>query len=201
MPSSSKGSLLLAAFCLVSAYLLVPPTPYPDRLALILQNQTAIDNGQYDEQEVAQTWWKVNGTFAGLHAMNPVRLSYFDRTLRSRLGEPTPETLIVDLGCGGGLVTESLANRGWYMHGLDQSPRSVKAANRHAESTAPSQPGRGELTYTVGSIYSLPWEDGSVSGVVISDVLEHLLDLNRAFAEMNRVLKPGGVIVFDTINR
>ena len=198
---SSIQAPLFVAVCLVSAYLLVPPTPYPDRLATILQNQTSIDNGQYDEQEVAQTWWKINGTFAGLHAMNPVRLSFFDRTLRSRLGEPSADKLIVDLGCGGGLVTESLANRGWHMHGLDQSPRSVSAARRHAEASAASQPQRGDLTYTVGSLYSLPWEDGSVSGVVISDVLEHLLDLNLAFAEMNRVLKPGGVIVFDTINR
>lgn len=162
------------------------------RLTALDPAAAAIDNEYYSE--IGDSWWDPTGPLRALHDMNPARVQYFDSVARARFG-PERTAKVVDIGCGGGLVSEALARLGYQVTGIDLSEGAVEAARRHAEQSGV------EVRYQVGSAYELPIETESVQVVVVSDVLEHLHDLPAAVAEISRVLRPGGVVVFDTINR
>ncbi|MFI6876082.1 bifunctional 2-polyprenyl-6-hydroxyphenol methylase/3-demethylubiquinol 3-O-methyltransferase UbiG [Streptomyces sp. NPDC050400] len=153
-----------------------------------------IDNAYYEE--VGDDWWNTEGPLRALHEMNPARTGYFDRVLRERHPGRAADTIrVVDLGCGGGLVAEELASRGYRVTGIDLSPGTVEAARRHAAASGV------EVTYQVGSAYGTGLPAGCADAVVASDVLEHFHDLPAALAEIDRLLAPGGVLLFDTVNR
>ncbi|GAA3126972.1 bifunctional 2-polyprenyl-6-hydroxyphenol methylase/3-demethylubiquinol 3-O-methyltransferase UbiG [Streptomyces rectiviolaceus] len=153
-----------------------------------------IDNDYYEE--VGDGWWDPEGPLRALHEMNGARTGHFDRVLRSHFpGRPRDELRVVDLGCGGGLVSENLAARGYRVTGIDLSPGTIDAARRHAAATGVP------VTYRVGSAYGTGLPDGCAEAVVASDVLEHFHDVPAALAEIERLLVPGGVLLFDTVNR
>ncbi|KAF4755522.1 Hexaprenyldihydroxybenzoate methyltransferase, mitochondrial, partial [Perkinsus olseni] len=164
--------------------------PYSDRLGLIRGDDTVIDNSLYDEAQ-----WYENGTiWRTLEMMNTVRAPFFHRHL-SRGGKVPSNGRYLDVGCGGGLLTEEMASTyGYNITGIDISEASLQQARHHGRHLP-------NLHYQVGSAYEIPFPDNSFDGVIISDVLEHLLDLRAALSEIHRVLKPGGVLVFDTISR
>ncbi|GGY05612.1 bifunctional 2-polyprenyl-6-hydroxyphenol methylase/3-demethylubiquinol 3-O-methyltransferase UbiG [Streptomyces hiroshimensis] len=153
-----------------------------------------IDNDYYEQ--VGDGWWDPEGPLRALHEMNAARTGHFDRVLREHHpGVPRDRIRVVDLGCGGGLVSEDLAARGYAVTGIDLSPGSVEAARRHAAA------GGVTVTYRVGSAYGTGLPGGCAEAVVASDVLEHFHDLPAALAEISRLLVPGGVLLFDTVNR
>ncbi|WP_055565427.1 bifunctional 2-polyprenyl-6-hydroxyphenol methylase/3-demethylubiquinol 3-O-methyltransferase UbiG [Streptomyces atriruber] len=154
----------------------------------------AIDNEYYDE--VGEAWWDSEGPFRALHEMNPVRLGHFHETLGGHYPDRAPGDLrVLDLGCGGGLLSEGLARRGYRVTGIDISEPSLAVARAHAARHGV------EVEYRSGSAYALPCPDASFDAVTASDIFEHLDDLEQALAEIHRVLKPGGTVLFDTINR
>ncbi len=161
------------------------------RLTPLDPGTVRIDNDYYSS--VGDAWWDRRGPLRALHDMNPARVGYFDE-VGVRLGD-RGGLRVLDVGCGGGLVAERLAALGYRVTGVDLSEGAVDAARRHARASGV------EVDYHVGSAYELPVAPASIDMVVVSDVLEHLHDLPGAVAEMSRVLRPGGVLVFDTINR
>jgi 2-polyprenyl-6-hydroxyphenyl methylase/3-demethylubiquinone-9 3-methyltransferase len=102
---------------------------------------------------------------------------------------------VLDVGCAGGFMAEALDERGAIVTGIDPAEEAIAAARAHAR-----QNGRN-ITYDVGVGEALPYGDGSFDAVVCVDVLEHVSDLNKTIQEIARVLKPGGLFLFDTINR
>lgn len=165
-----------------------------DRTAPVDPAGVRIDNEYYEA--VGDSWWDTSGPLRVLHDMNPTRLDYVDAVLSTRFGGRSADQVhVLDVGCGGGLISEGLARRGYRVTGVDISAGSVAAARRHAEAAGV------DVDYQVGSAYELPVPDGSVDAVVMSDVLEHLHDLVLALGEAHRVLRPGGVLLFDTIDR
>lgn len=106
---------------------------------------------------------------------------------------------LMEIGCGGGIVSEALSCTGYCVHGIDISAGSVQVVREHAEQGSILAE---QLHYSVGDAYKLPLdEDCCADAVVMSDVLEHLDDLPRALFEERHLLKPGGVLVFDTFNK
>ncbi len=140
----------------------------------------------YDQ--VAADWWSDEIRWVRtLKNMVPGRLSYFDRFLDWQDKE------VLDLGCAGGFMAEALDDRGARVTGIDPAAEAIAAAKTHARTR--------DIRYDVGVGEALPYGDESFDAVVCVDVLEHVQDLAQVLAEVARTLKPGGLFLFDTINR
>jgi 2-polyprenyl-6-hydroxyphenyl methylase/3-demethylubiquinone-9 3-methyltransferase len=142
------------------------------------------------------TWWDDEAEFslAGLrYCVNPVRYNYFKRILQL-LGISSGKD-VLDVGCGGGFLAEEFARDGFRVTGIDPSAKSVAAARKHAVESGL------DIRYEIGRGEEAPFPDGSFDLVACCDVLEHVDDLEKVIGEVSRLLKPGGVFFYDTINR
>ena len=138
----------------------------------------------------AGQWWQPDAKIFALYHLNPLRFEYFDRHIANWQG-----LKVLDVGCGGGFSCEFIAARKAQAFGIDQSQNCIAIAKAHAA-------GSGlEIDYQSGTAECLPYPANSFDVVLCVDVLEHVADLKQAIAEIHRVLKPGGVFFFDTINR
>jgi 2-polyprenyl-6-hydroxyphenyl methylase/3-demethylubiquinone-9 3-methyltransferase len=127
--------------------------------------------------------------------VNPWRVPYFKKALIERYGQDLNQVRLLDIGCGGGVLSEEFAGLGCQVVGIDISPRSIAVAQAHAEQSGLS------IDYRIGEAMGLPFEDSSFEAVSCCDMLEHVSDWERVIAESARVLKPDGLFFFDTINR
>jgi 2-polyprenyl-6-hydroxyphenyl methylase/3-demethylubiquinone-9 3-methyltransferase len=121
--------------------------------------------------------------------MVPARLGYFD-CVAGWQGKS-----VLDLGCGGGFMSEALARRGALVTGVDPAAAAIAIATQHAASE------NLPIRYLAAAGESLPLPEHSMDYVVCVDVLEHISDLGGVLNEVARVLRPGGIFLFDTINR
>ena len=139
---------------------------------------------------VADQWWSDEVRWVRtLKNLVPGRLRWFDRQIDWQ-GQD-----VLDLGCAGGFMAEALAQRGANVTGIDPAACAIEAARQHARKSGL------RIGYNVGVGEALPYEDASFDAVVCVDVLEHVADLNQVLAQAARVLRPGGLFLFDTINR
>lgn len=153
-----------------------------------------IDNTLYNS--LSHTWWDENTALGILRSwMNPVRFGYFRRILIERLKCDPLGMAVLDVGCGGGLLAEEFAALGCRVTGIDPSEDSLTTARLHAQQSGL------EIVYQSGIGEQLPFEDNSFEIVVCCDVLEHVNDVTKVVQEIARVLKPGGIFFYDTINR
>ena len=149
-----------------------------------MRNDLAI----YDR--VADQWWTDDIRWVRtLKNLVPGRLAWFDRQF------DWPGRDVLDLGCAGGFMAEAMASRGAHVTGIDPAAAAIDAARRHARSSGL------RIAYDVGAGEALPYDDAAFHAVVCVDVLEHVADLSRVLAQVMRVLRPGGMFLFDTINR
>jgi 2-polyprenyl-6-hydroxyphenyl methylase/3-demethylubiquinone-9 3-methyltransferase len=152
-----------------------------------------IDNDLYDR--LADTWWREDGFLNLLQTtLNPWRLPYFKRILGQLQIDPNGSRAL-DVGCGGGLLTEEIAALGFCVTGIDPSLRSLEIARAHAAQKSL------RIEYRVGYGHDLPFESESFDVVFCCDVLEHVKDWDAVIRDMARVLRSGGVLMYDTINR
>jgi 2-polyprenyl-6-hydroxyphenyl methylase/3-demethylubiquinone-9 3-methyltransferase len=139
---------------------------------------------------VAANWWSDDIRWVRtLKNLVPGRLGWFDKHVDWN------RMTVFDLGCAGGFMAEALAARGAKVTGIDPAAQAINAARVHAAESGL------EIQYDVGVGEELPYENAAFDVVVCVDVLEHVGDLTKVLAEMARVLKPGGLFLFDTINR
>ena len=140
--------------------------------------------------QFAQDWWNPNGPMKPLHQLNPVRLEYIQRYL------PLPQKHIIDVGCGAGLLSESLAKSGAIVTGIDMSEQALDAATTHAQ--AQHMP----LTYKKITIEEQALESpSSVDAVTCMELLEHVPDPVSVINACTTITKPNGLVFFSTINR
>lgn len=139
---------------------------------------------------VARNWWSDDIRWVRtLKNMVPARMSWFEKHTDWAGKE------ILDLGCAGGFMAEAIAKAGGIVTGIDPAEQAIEAARGRARQTGQT------IRYDVGVGESLPYARASFDLVVCVDVLEHVSDLNRVLVEVARVLRPGGLFLFDTINR
>lgn len=139
---------------------------------------------------VARNWWSDDIRWVRtLKNLVPGRLAWFDRHIDWQGRD------VLDLGCAGGFMAEAMAQRGANVTGIDPAAEAIDAARAHARSSGL------RIGYDVGVGEALPYDDASFDAVVCVDVLEHVADLAKVLFEVARTLRPGGVFLFDTINR
>ena len=141
-------------------------------------------------EELASRWWDPDSEFKPLHEINPLRLEYIDR--RSSLKGKT----VVDIGCGGGILAESMALKGANVLGIDMGKAPLSVAQLHKlESGA-------ELDYEQITAEELAdKEPGEYDVVTCMEMLEHVPDPASVIAACSKLVKPDGHVFFSTINR
>ena len=146
--------------------------------------------------ELADSWWDENGTLHLLKVMvNPWRVPYFEKAMKESFGTDLSHVRLLDIGCGGGVLAEEFAKLGCQVTGIDLADESLVVARAHARTE------RLSIAYQNGSATQLPFDGNSFEVVSCCDVLEHISDWKRVITEVGRVLKSGGLFLFDTINR
>lgn len=138
----------------------------------------------------AEKWWKEDETLYLSNHLNKSRFEYFSNFVPNWKG-----LKVLDIGCGGGLACEFIANLDACVSGIDLSLNSIKIAQEHARKN------NLEIDYQRGLAENIPYEENSFDVVLCFDVLEHVEDWVKVISEAYRVLKKDGLFLFDTINR
>ena len=139
----------------------------------------------------ASTWWDPAGPFGPLHAINPLRVEYIERQFGSLHNQR-----IVDVGCGGGILSEALAERGAEVIGIDLAPQSLEVARLHALETGV------RVDYQEVAVETLAAEHaGEFDVVTCLELLEHVPDPQSVVRACAQLVRPGGSVFFSTINR
>lgn len=139
----------------------------------------------------ASRWWDLEGDFKPLHDINPLRLDYIE----SRVGLLRDQK-VLDVGCGGGILSEGMAVRGAEVLGIDMAGAALEVATLHALETGV------ELEYRQVTVESLAAEQPAQYDVVTClEMLEHVPDPASVIRACATLVKPGGHVVFSTLNR
>jgi len=141
-------------------------------------------------EALAGRWWNPEGPMKALHEINPLRLDYIDQRA------PLKGARVLDVGCGGGLLSEGMAVRGAQVLGIDLAQASLDVAAAHAREH------EVEVQYRCQSAEQLAEEQpGAFEIVTCLEMLEHVPDPARVVSACARAVQPGGTVFFSTINR
>jgi 2-polyprenyl-6-hydroxyphenyl methylase/3-demethylubiquinone-9 3-methyltransferase len=150
---------------------------------------------------LAAQWWDPSGKFAPLHKFNPVRLSFIRGQAAARFSRdpralaPFEGLSLLDIGCGGGLLSEPMARMGFAVTGADASEKNIGTARAHA-----AQSGVG-VSYRATTAEMLA-EEGQCFDVVLNmEVVEHVADVDAYLSACARLVKPGGITIVATLNK
>ncbi len=151
--------------------------------------------GIHDAAEVAKfdslapRFWDENGEFKPLHRLNPVRAAYVAERC------PLAGARVLDVGCGGGLLSEALTRAGAQVTGIDLSPAMIEVAMLHAAEAGL------RIGYRVGEAQSLVTAGETFDVVCCMEMLEHVPEPAKLIAQFSRLVRPGGALFVSTLNR
>ncbi|KAK2902852.1 hypothetical protein Q8A67_007565 [Cirrhinus molitorella] len=175
------------------------------RLNVRTISQTTLDPAEVRKfQAMASKWWDLQGEFAALHSMNDLRVPFIRDNLLNvhgieQLGKPLSGLRILDVGCGGGVLSEPLGRLGADVLGIDPVEDSVRTAELHS-SYDPEL--RERVRYQACTLEELAEDEvEGFHAVVASEVVEHLADLDAFASCCQQVLKPGGSLFITTLNK
>ncbi len=167
-----------------------------------MNEQTSIDPNEVAFfQSLSALWWQENGPFWPLHRMNGLRLGYVRDILAGAFGldphaaKPLQGLRILDIGCGGGILSEAVARLGASVHGVDVAAKNIRIARQHAEE------GGLAIDYEIASAEILAGRGELYHAVLNMEVVEHVAELDLFLNACMRLVRPGGVMVVATINR
>jgi 2-polyprenyl-6-hydroxyphenyl methylase / 3-demethylubiquinone-9 3-methyltransferase len=150
---------------------------------------------------LAAEWWDPNGKFAPLHKFNPVRLGFIRQEAAARFCRdarslrPFEGLSLLDIGCGGGLLSEPMARLGFAVTGADASEKNIGTARAHAAQSAVT------VDYRATTAEALAAEDLSFDVVLNMEVVEHVADVGAYLSACTRLVKPGGFTIVATLNK
>ncbi|MEG9475998.1 bifunctional 2-polyprenyl-6-hydroxyphenol methylase/3-demethylubiquinol 3-O-methyltransferase UbiG [Mannheimia indoligenes] len=154
-----------------------------------------------DQQEItkfekmAQTWWDPNGSFKPIHLLNPLRLSYILEKSNGLFGKK-----VLDVGCGGGILSEAMAKQGAMVTGIDMTTEPLEIAKQHAKESGL------EIDYQQTTIENFLEKMTACNAekfdvITCMEMLEHVPDPLSIIQSCKALLKPDGILCFSTINR
>jgi 2-polyprenyl-6-hydroxyphenyl methylase/3-demethylubiquinone-9 3-methyltransferase len=166
------------------------------------QSKSTVDPAEVSRfAAMAREWWAPNGKMRPLHALNPVRIAFI-KELACDLYDRSPRKLdclsglrILDIGCGGGILSEPLARLGGSVVGIDPAAENVEVARLHAEQSGLA------IDYRATTAEALADSGERFDIVIASEVVEHVADLSLFVKRASEMVKPGGFMAVTTINR
>jgi 2-polyprenyl-6-hydroxyphenyl methylase/3-demethylubiquinone-9 3-methyltransferase len=155
------------------------------------QEQINVDHAEVSKfEELAARWWDPHSEFKPLHEINPLRLDYIDRLT------PLAGKRVLDVGCGGGILSESMAMKGAQVMGIDMGEAPLQVARLHLLESGL------EINYQRIPVEHLAEKQpASFDVVTCMEMLEHVPDPASVVEACSRLVKPGGHVIFSTINR
>ncbi len=164
-----------------------------------MQNSATIDEKEINHfSKDSSKWWNENGPFKPLHRLNPTRMEYIKEQICTHYNKDFSALNalngleILDIGCGGGLVCESLCRMGAAVTGIDADPNAIKAAQSHADQS------ELDINYQNGDAANL---DQKFDVVCALEVIEHVSDISAFIEICKSRLKPNGILIMSTLNR
>ena len=162
----------------------------------------SVDSGEIAKfSAIAAEWWDPTGKFAPLHKFNPVRLAFIRNEAATHFGRdarsvrPFEGLSLLDIGCGGGLLSEPMARLGFAVTGADASARNIGTAKAHAGQTGL------EIEYLATTAEALVVQGRSFDVVLNMEVVEHVADVDAYLAACSALVKPGGLTFVATMNK
>jgi 2-polyprenyl-6-hydroxyphenyl methylase/3-demethylubiquinone-9 3-methyltransferase len=140
---------------------------------------------------VAQQWWDKDGPCAPLHQLNPIRMQFIESHA------PLKQQQVLDVGCGAGILTESLAHQGALATGIDAGAEVIAAAKEHAQ----EQQLKINYQVTTTEEFAEAQKPNSFAVITCMELLEHIPNPAATVEACSQLLKPGGSLFFATINR
>jgi 2-polyprenyl-6-hydroxyphenyl methylase/3-demethylubiquinone-9 3-methyltransferase len=164
---------------------------------------SSIDPAEVERfSRIAAEWWDPKGKFAPLHKFNPVRLAFIRDQAALRFGrdasarEPFKGLRLLDIGCGGGLLSEPMARLGFSVTAVDASERNIGTASAHAAAQGL------EIDFRASTAEALEAEGVAPFDVILNmEVIEHVADPGEFLRSCGRLLAPGGLMIVATLNR
>lgn len=162
--------------------------------------RTTIDEEDLAKYErLGDDWWDPNGPMGALHKFNPVRVAWITSLLAGVTPDPAALPLagkrILDVGCGGGILSESLARLGADMVGIDPATNNIAVATRHAQGAGLA------IGYRATTVETLAATGESFDAVLIMEVIEHVRDVTGFVRDAGAMVRPGGLMFGATLNR
>jgi 2-polyprenyl-6-hydroxyphenyl methylase/3-demethylubiquinone-9 3-methyltransferase len=163
---------------------------------------TTVDPAEIERfSRIAGEWWDPAGKFAPLHRLNPLRIGYIrDRAAQhwqrdALSGVPLQGLSVLDIGCGGGLLSEPMARLGARVTGVDAAARNVGVAARHAEKQGLA------IDYRRGTAEALAASGNQFDIVLALEIVEHVADVDLFLKSCGQMVKPDGLLFLSTLNR
>jgi 2-polyprenyl-6-hydroxyphenyl methylase/3-demethylubiquinone-9 3-methyltransferase len=163
---------------------------------------TSIDPAEVAKFEaMAAEWWNPDGKFKPLHMLNPVRLDYITRQIAAEFSrdltarDPFAGLRLLDIGCGGGLLSEPMARLGATVVGADAAARNIPVAQLHARQSGL------DIDYRLTTAEDLAAAGDHFDVVLNMEVVEHVADPQAYLTACQQLLKPGGLMICSTLNR
>lgn len=150
---------------------------------------------------IAEEWWDLNGKFKPLHKINPVRLAYMREKICDFFARDAEKTApfsgltFLDIGCGGGLISEPVSKLGASVTGIDASEKNIAVAEAHARK------GGLNIDYRATTAEALAATGAQYDVVCALEIVEHVADVAGFVTMCSQLVKPGGMMVWSTINR
>jgi 2-polyprenyl-6-hydroxyphenyl methylase/3-demethylubiquinone-9 3-methyltransferase len=164
---------------------------------------STVDPQEYARFErIAKLWWDEGGPFWPLHRMNQLRVDFIVEAIRKAFpdrvygdGQSLNGVRVLDIGCGGGILSEAMARMGAEVTGIDMVSGNIEIAKTHARSQALS------IDYRVGTVESLFAEIGTFDAVLNMEVIEHVSDVPLFMQVSSALVRPRGIMCVATLNR
>jgi|TARA_B110000196_G_C21114852_1_gene649894 2-polyprenyl-6-hydroxyphenyl methylase/3-demethylubiquinone-9 3-methyltransferase len=162
---------------------------------------STINRGEIDKfSKIANEWWDPEGKFKPLHKFNPIRIQYIKENITkhfniNKKNLPLRNLKILDIGCGGGLLSEPMSRLGAKVTGIDASEKNIKIANAHLKKS------KLKINYICASPESLKTTKEQFDVILNMEIVEHVEDVELFIKKSSELLKKKGLMFVATLNK